>query len=43
MKLCDDVLSKGFTNLIAVGGDGTLNEVLNGTIRYFTENKNLDF
>ncbi|WP_297984527.1 diacylglycerol kinase family protein [uncultured Chryseobacterium sp.] len=43
MKLCDDVLSKGFTNLIAVGGDGTLNEVLNGTIHYFSQNKTVDF
>ena len=33
IQLAKDAINKGFHNIISVGGDGTLNEVINGVMR----------
>ena len=33
IQLAQDAIKKGFRNIISVGGDGTLNEVVNGVMR----------
>lgn len=37
--LPSEIISKGYDTLIAVGGDGTLNEMLNGVINHFKTNQ----
>ena len=41
-NLAQNALSEGFDYLIFVGGDGTINEGLNGVMSFFKNNENED-
>lgn len=43
LSLPQKALSEGFNCMIAVGGDGTLNEIVNGTIKAFAQGGSYDW